>query len=973
MFGPHVMEAEVLQNLEPKADVAAQQCALAYLEQLKNSEAGWQFCMNTLTRGMNQNNHLRFFCFQVVEHYIRNHYNHENLADQQRVREFLSCWIQLQCTQLGRQEATFLRNKAAQVFALVFVRDYPLFWADFFGDLIKTLSFGPQAVDIYVRVLKAIDSEVADQDVIRTHQEAERNAAIKNAMRGSCVEKLVESWYHILKTYETSNPELVNQCLEVIGAYVSWIDIALVANDRFIELLLSLLHMVESRESAADCLHDIISKGMEPLDKLQLIETLVPVLQNSGILKPLEDDETDFSCKLSRLVNGIGLNLIDAYNKLSKSGSAEQIALLQSAVERKVPIMIEFLSNDYDDVSAAVLEFAKEYIHMLKGKVMQTEEQLGYARSLLLTVVHKMKYDESYRFEQEGEDEATFQEFRKQLKVLFDNLAGVNKELVIEYVSKFTTNTLSGWRTASFQNVEIAIYLLYLMGEAIPASGGNHFSGDHTKVSAMQAMMHVLVTCDVSHHPHPAVTLQYVETVVRYEKFFNTEPEHIPYVLTAFLDQRGVRNSSPLVRSRCAYLFSRFVKCLRTLIQPYIKEVLGPLQYLLVLIPPENGSSLISEDDQLYLYEAAAVMIMSGAFGAQQKGMLISNMLVPVMDKFKTLVSQLLVEMDEQKQELLAQSLCHAMAVTSRASKAFTNHQTMKSCFCVPLFIEAMKVFLGCLQIPTQSQILRSGVRQFLHRMVVCLEEELLPYIPQASEGLLKGNDIQSIQEYIPLIVQIIAKFKLSWVFQKEVIPFLQQVFMPIVNAIFSALSLPVEENDEQGKREKQLLQRNYFQFIAAVVTNNISEVLNAQESQFLEQVMISIIRGAVDFPDPVAQKTCFSILRKLVDLWGGKEQPDGFTQFIYKNIVPACFMAPLKSTFDLSDAQTSLALAESAMCLKTILQRRGDEFVNYLHAEYLPTLQISPHLIDEYCQALKAENRVFKNYVKVFFQQART
>jgi exportin-T len=46
--------------------------------------------------------------------------------------------------------------------------------------------------------------------------------------------------------------------------------------------------MVESRESAADCLHDIISKGMEPMDKLHLIETLVPVLHNSGILKPLE-------------------------------------------------------------------------------------------------------------------------------------------------------------------------------------------------------------------------------------------------------------------------------------------------------------------------------------------------------------------------------------------------------------------------------------------------------------------------------------------------------------------------------------------------------------------------------------------------------------------------------------------------------------------------------------------------------------
>lgn len=32
-----------------------------------------------------------------------------------------------------------------------------------------------------------------------------------------------------------------------------------------------------------------------------------------------------------------------------------------------------------------------------------------------------------------------------------------------------------------------------------------------------------------------------------------------------------------------------------------------------------------------------------------------------------------------------------------------------------------------------------------------------------------------------------------------------------------------------------------------------------------------------------------------------------GFPDFIYKHIVPACFLAPLKPTFDLSDAQTVL------------------------------------------------------------------
>lgn len=36
-----------------------------------------------------------------------------------------------------------------------------------------------------------------------------------------------------------------------------------------------------------------------------------------------------------------------------------------------------------------------------------------------------------------------------------------------------------------------------------------------------------------------------------------------------------------------------------------------------------------------------------------------------------------------------------------------------------------------------------------------------------------------------------------------------------------------------------------------------------------MERVLFTIIQGAVDFPDPIAQKTCFIILSKLVELWG--------------------------------------------------------------------------------------------------------
>lgn len=63
-------------------------------------------------------------------------------------------------------------------------------------------------------------------------QEIRRNTLIKDNMRETCIPALVESWYQILQTYQSSHSELTCQCLEVVGAYVSWIDLNLIANDR---------------------------------------------------------------------------------------------------------------------------------------------------------------------------------------------------------------------------------------------------------------------------------------------------------------------------------------------------------------------------------------------------------------------------------------------------------------------------------------------------------------------------------------------------------------------------------------------------------------------------------------------------------------------------------------------------------------------------------------------------------------------
>jgi exportin-T len=50
--------------------------------------------------------------------------------------------------------------------------------------------------------------------------------------------------------------------------------------------------------------------------------------------------------------------------------------------------------------------------------------------------------------------------------------------------------------------------------------------------------------------------------------------------------------------------------------------------------------------------------------------------------------------------------------------------------------------------------------------MIICLEEEVLPFIPSASEHMLKDCEAKDLQEFIPLINQITAKFKVTQTFR---------------------------------------------------------------------------------------------------------------------------------------------------------------------------------------------------------------
>jgi exportin-T len=72
-----------------------------------------------------------------------------------------------------------------------------------------------------------------------------------------------------------------------------------------------------------------------------------------------------------------------------------------------------------------------------------------------------------------------------------------------------------------------------------------------------------------------------------------------------------------------------------------------------------------------------------------------------------------------------------------------------------------------------------------------------------------------------------------------------------------------------------------------------------------------------------------------------------GFVDYMYKNILPACFLAPLEPNFDLNDGNSFVVLGEIAGALKAMINARGGETIAYLQSDYLPTLRMPPPVLE--------------------------
>ena len=243
---------------------------------------------------------MRFYALQQLKELLSSVASLQNaplsVPDCQVLRGKYLLWIQHNIGAYA-SEPTYLKNYIAVVYALLLKILYPERWTSAFQEVLEIADKGHAGgVELFLRVLLYVDEEVvAVRDRLGGNgAEAEHNTLIKDTMRVSALQQIVDMWYSIFLVCGNSRPDLVRTCLEVASEYVGWIDISLTVNDRIIPMLYYFLAKRCFRIDATKVLYEVIAKGMPETAKLELLRHL-DILE---ILKQLCVAQQQENCSL---------------------------------------------------------------------------------------------------------------------------------------------------------------------------------------------------------------------------------------------------------------------------------------------------------------------------------------------------------------------------------------------------------------------------------------------------------------------------------------------------------------------------------------------------------------------------------------------------------------------------------------------------------------------------------------------------
>lgn len=238
----------------------------------------------------------------------------------------------------------YLLSNIVFIYTLLIKIDYPERWPSAFNDL---LYFGHKyavkdSIFFITKVLTELEAEVVVFNENRNKEEVAHNTEIKDVMRSTEVMPRIVNFLSqtILISLNTpsSDSELVaHACLMCLSELIGWIDLNLVINESLNVIYMSFKSSsMKIKYGALSCIYSLIKKGMDPVDKVEMIKAinLVPLLfenkfsfNNISPLKLSDYDELDpndpadihsVHKKMALVLDMLALELIGCWSKFEE-------------------------------------------------------------------------------------------------------------------------------------------------------------------------------------------------------------------------------------------------------------------------------------------------------------------------------------------------------------------------------------------------------------------------------------------------------------------------------------------------------------------------------------------------------------------------------------------------------------------------------------------------------------------------------
>jgi hypothetical protein len=344
-----------ISTVEAKNTINEAKHFIDHIELLKDQQGeleGWKYFLHLFTVEIKRPE-VPFLCLQRLTNQIRN----ISIENRKLIHSALLEWLSQNCsvptatTTNSNTSANFIvvlspkyiRTKLSVLIAKLIQLDYPQLCPNAFENIAILLEKGNTGVDIYLRILIALDQEIFENNTQywagKTKEELLQNTNVKDTLRkSSSMQNIVNVWYQIITLCSSheNNAEannLVDLCLETIKCWARWVDIKYLIDQRFLQFFYNVMeHSARYRDDVCDCLHEVIARGMPPGQKINLIEgmSVIKLLNNHiGIhynnssnnnhdskYNATEDDDVLKFSIVGRLVDTCCFELLKAREKL---------------------------------------------------------------------------------------------------------------------------------------------------------------------------------------------------------------------------------------------------------------------------------------------------------------------------------------------------------------------------------------------------------------------------------------------------------------------------------------------------------------------------------------------------------------------------------------------------------------------------------------------------------------------------------